>query len=682
MPYTRTPDWQNGPSGGTPLIAENLDAMQDALANHATQSAARTLNGGRLVAYNTSRSAGRVPDLTNGGPWDTADRFPDKLAALLNMYPVMLATAGATVSWDETDAAAEAGGGWVTILHDDRRRRPYATQNYGYASPTALWTSADWVNDIPRVNDGTTNGSGTRQNARTTAILKHAQRFVYSRACAAVEWRPDDTAGSAPVTYSTSPASTAVAVSYSTVWERAYRGAVSGPGGYRSMPANSWLELPLQADYPGSALAPLVVCFGGVNAVTTGQISVSGAGASGNAKTLDLIGANVADPTHINPLVLRLVGNDVPAGASTVRFTVSANLAGANARFLGAWIESPDPPPGIAFNTAKMNGNLYFTWATDADYNYQNARQAETVAEFTRAGKPDHVLLGDIDAVIGGTRAGDASKAKYFTDTMHGEALTAGKYVEVAAQKLGIDLTTTPDLSAVMLRGRAPVADMVFEGGLSANWNVPNNGGTLPIDVERRDHSGMRASTSNTTRVYLPSTGVWLAMFETGWRNSQGNLSLTGTVAKTAASSVVTGTGTAFTTQLAVGQLIRVPGTANEDRIIQRIASDTSLTVGAPFDNSASGQTALRLSPTGSRGIGYKVTREDASVVARTTTMQPQDSRYNSIFPLLQAFNAEVVTRTPGDYLEFTAFHDAGTGLTDSLDAASTRVVVQRLRGG
>ena len=39
---------------------------------------------------------------------------------------------------------------------------------------------------------------------------------------------------------------------------------------------------------------------------------------------------------------------------------------------------------------------------------------------------------------------------------------------------------------------------------------------------------------------------------------------LTGTVAKAAASATLTGTGTAFTTELAVGQIISVPGTAAE----------------------------------------------------------------------------------------------------------------------
>jgi Collagen triple helix repeat (20 copies) len=71
---------------------------------------------------------------------------------------------------------------------------------------------------------------------------------------------------------------------------------------------------------------------------------------------------------------------------------------------------------------------------------------------------------------------------------------------------------------------------------------------------------------------------------------------LTGTVQKTSSSTAVVGTGTLFTTELSVGQLIIVPGTANEKRVVTAIADNTHLTVNANFANSASGQTAQRCS--------------------------------------------------------------------------------------
>jgi hypothetical protein len=71
---------------------------------------------------------------------------------------------------------------------------------------------------------------------------------------------------------------------------------------------------------------------------------------------------------------------------------------------------------------------------------------------------------------------------------------------------------------------------------------------------------------------------------------------LTGTVSKTATTTqALAGSGTAFLTELSVGQVISVPGTAVEKRVITAIASNTSLTVNAPFANSASGQTAVRV---------------------------------------------------------------------------------------
>jgi hypothetical protein len=70
---------------------------------------------------------------------------------------------------------------------------------------------------------------------------------------------------------------------------------------------------------------------------------------------------------------------------------------------------------------------------------------------------------------------------------------------------------------------------------------------------------------------------------------------LTGTVAKTASSPTITGTGTAFTSQLRAGDEIVVPGTANERLVVQSITSDTSLTTTTNAANTATGQTASRV---------------------------------------------------------------------------------------
>lgn len=79
--------------------------------------------------------------------------------------------------------------------------------------------------------------------------------------------------------------------------------------------------------------------------------------------------------------------------------------------------------------------------------------------------------------------------------------------------------------------------------------------------------------------------------------NSTTETALSGTVAKNG-TTTVTGTSTAFRTQLWPGASILVPGsgTGNEIRIVAAIASDTSLTVTDAFTGTASGQTGKVMS--------------------------------------------------------------------------------------
>jgi hypothetical protein len=72
---------------------------------------------------------------------------------------------------------------------------------------------------------------------------------------------------------------------------------------------------------------------------------------------------------------------------------------------------------------------------------------------------------------------------------------------------------------------------------------------------------------------------------------------LTGTVAKTNGGSTLTGTGTAFLSQLAVGDTIAVPhsgGAGVDFRRVTAISSNTCLTVNLAWSATASGQTASR----------------------------------------------------------------------------------------
>jgi hypothetical protein len=70
-----------------------------------------------------------------------------------------------------------------------------------------------------------------------------------------------------------------------------------------------------------------------------------------------------------------------------------------------------------------------------------------------------------------------------------------------------------------------------------------------------------------------------------------GTAAATGTVALTAGSRIVTGTGTAFTTELVAGQAIQI---YDNDYVVTAIASDTSLTLSAPAIQTVSGETMTR----------------------------------------------------------------------------------------
>jgi hypothetical protein len=69
---------------------------------------------------------------------------------------------------------------------------------------------------------------------------------------------------------------------------------------------------------------------------------------------------------------------------------------------------------------------------------------------------------------------------------------------------------------------------------------------------------------------------------------------LTGTVSKTASSPNITGSGTSFTTELTVNQVISIPGTATEFGVVKTITDNTNLVLWANMANTASGQTATR----------------------------------------------------------------------------------------
>jgi hypothetical protein len=97
--------------------------------------------------------------------------------------------------------------------------------------------------------------------------------------------------------------------------------------------------------------------------------------------------------------------------------------------------------------------------------------------------------------------------------------------------------------------------------------------------------------TDGSSTVY--DTGIaHVALSNNNWLLRIDKSTRTGTAAVTANSATVTGTGTSFTTELKVGSEILING---ERRTVQTIASTTSLTVDAPYVNTASGAAITML---------------------------------------------------------------------------------------
>lgn len=128
--------------------------------------------------------------------------------------------------------------------------------------------------------------------------------------------------------------------------------------------------------------------------------------------------------------------------------------------------------------------------------------------------------------------------------------------------------------------------------------------------------------------------GLSRVLGETGRRKGSvkfhgADTSLTGTI--TSSGTAVTGSGTAFLTELAVGDFIA--GTANEFREVTAIATDTSLTLASAFTTDiASGQAAKRITTLAERLETFLSIRGliQGGIVFNTVSLPPsiQDGGY------------------------------------------------------
>jgi hypothetical protein len=157
-----------------------------------------------------------------------------------------------------------------------------------------------------------------------------------------------------------------------------------------------------------------------------------------------------------------------------------------------------------------------------------------------------------------------------------------------------------PTFGAGHWRNTAPITSIQFtlsSGNFMAGASVRVYG--EPVSV-----GGAATGTGTRVRVTANQSITTATATAIGWdvadndadnQHFESAANLTGTVSKTAGLQSVAGSSTAFLTELSVGQVITVPGTASEKRVVTAITSNTALTVNSPFVNTATGQTAARV---------------------------------------------------------------------------------------
>jgi hypothetical protein len=147
-----------------------------------------------------------------------------------------------------------------------------------------------------------------------------------------------------------------------------------------------------------------------------------------------------------------------------------------------------------------------------------------------------------------------------------------------------VSTTTTPRMARKNSRLLGP-CELEIEragstgGGTTWGANLLGRGNALRQDL----------LADGVATVY-DTTLPFVAFLNYNWLIKVDKSNRTGTAAVTAGSATVTGTGTAFTTELAIGDEITING---ERKIVKDIASATSLTTTEVFAATATGQTVV-----------------------------------------------------------------------------------------
>lgn len=253
-------------------------------------------------------------------------------------------------------------------------------------------------------------------------------------------------------------------------------------------------------------------------------------------------------------LVIIMLGVNDTQSVSAADFQTNVETLIANVRAQTTF------PPSIALVATYKHGSpLGYPEDEWADY---------TAALDTIAAADDEVLVVDLEPAFGGFGAVTTELGLMHPDRVH--PINAG-HQRIAETIVGVLTSRTPREVQEFAASALPPP---FVGCIA----------TKATDQSVTDIT--------LTDVLWPSTDSK----DTHNFHFTSDANLTGTVSKTAGSKTITGSGTSFTTELTVNQVITIPGTAAEVGVVRAIASNTSLTLWQTMANSASGQTATRRS--------------------------------------------------------------------------------------
>lgn len=226
--------------------------------------------------------------------------------------------------------------------------------------------------------------------------------------------------------------------------------------------------------------------------------------------------------------------------------------------------------------------------------------------------------------------------------------------------------------------GTGAIEEITIGSGLSLNGS-----GTLSASGSGATEGGV--GLYKGTNHALSTSGEGLIILDTEEHDTNtyhftSDAALTGTVAKAASSATITGSGTSFTTELSVGQVITIPGTAIEVCAVSAITNNTSLTCTANMANTASGQTATRRSgyvvvPSGKAGKytltmngrfsantrPYLIVRKNTGVMLSGTILLFSLGIWDSTSSIgTIAGGATTLTLAVNDILEFAGISQSG----------------------